>query len=409
MSKADKKPIKNQINTQLATQTGQQDQLRNQFQSQYDFYGGADRDLRNQIQSGYQNFDINDLLEKYGGGGRSGSVSGGIDPSHVSDFGAEPYAGYRNFSQGGGLSPEFWQGYNKSMGDFDTAGNSYKNFIDTGGFTPGELQAMRARGESGVSSIYQSGKDSLNRANSIAGGDANTLAARQGKMTRDAAQQIGKIGIENEANIAGMTQQGREFGTTGMQSNASSQMAARQAVAELDSQLKLAGLAGMTDIEKTRLEAEFQNAQLNQNASSANSSRNAGDAQFRAAMEMQRLGGMQDLYSSAPGATGQAGQFQLALQQLAQGGNQDLLNTSIANSNRGGFNFASLLGPIGSGLSRIFGGGPSDSPDKKKAHAELTQDPANNPFLANLQDSLTKGWGGDNQFMPRMGPQPYGR
>lgn len=342
IAKGDNKRVRSTIQDQRKLQLGQQSQLGNQYQDLYTNANNQDQALRNQITQGYTNFNVDDMLAKYGYGS-GGSVSGGIDPTHISNFGADPYAGYKNASQGGLLTPDFWNSFNKSMAN-----------PETGGYSAEQINSMGQQSMAPSQAVYAGAQRDLARSQSLGGINSGNNAAAISRLARDQSQAMNTASTNNQANLAGLEQQGKQF-----------QVQARTQVQELDAQLKLAGLGGMTDIEKTRLEAELQNAQLNQSASASNSGNANARAQFAAQMEMAKLGGMQNLYSSAPGATGQAIDAQLNLQNLSQSGNLGLIGQQISGSqipgdfqqglgNIGGvMNLASsVLGP----LSGIFGG-----------------------------------------------------
>ena len=357
------------INNQRTAQTGQQNQLRDQFTNQYSNAYKSDQDLKGTVTAGYKNYLDPEYGKQFFGDGSAGGgnladilkgiggVSGGIDPSHITNMGVLPYEGYKKLSEG--LSPEFRAKFEKSMGDLDTGIGSYKNFIDTGGFSPEDIAVMRAQAVNPTRQLYQNIQDEMTTAQNRAGLNTSGGNVAALRAASDAADKIGNINTTTEANLAQMKQQGKEFGTTGLTQASLGQAQARTAVEQLDSQMKEAGLGGMTDIEKSRLQAELSNAQLNQGASSGNASiamAKAGllerQGEFLAGLPMEALKGMTGLYGTTPADTALAGNEQLQLQNLSQTGNQNLINSQIGASQIPG-NFQQAMGNVGSVFKNV--------------------------------------------------------
>jgi hypothetical protein len=300
MAKGDpKKNVNSAITNQRNVQTAQQEQMYPQFYSNFVNSRDDDQRTRAEIEEGFRSFNPKYDADKYlgavgpfqGGGGGGGSSSGGglgagginlqkivggIDPSHISSMGADPYAGYKTMSQG--LRPEFWADFNKYMSGFDTAqstlgesAGSYRNFMNTGGFSAEDLANMRARALAPSRSIYQNAQDNMSTQMSRAGLNPLAGQAYQNKQLREANEGIGDITTKNEADIAQQVQAGKLAGTTGLANVgvsqaqiANFQTQARTQVEQLDQQMRAAGLGGMTEIEKARLSAELTNQQITQ-------------------------------------------------------------------------------------------------------------------------------------------------
>lgn len=370
MAKGDHDKAMNQITDQGIANTRQTDKLSGQFDNQYKNAYASDQGLKSDITAGYKNYldpnNLDALFKQLAGGDSSipgiggssggswGGVSGGIDPSLIDKMGADTMGGYEALSHG--LSPEFNAKFEKSMGDLDTGINSYKNFIDTGGFSPEDVAAMRAQGVAPTRQIYQNMLDNMTTAQNRAGSNTSggNVAALRGAS--DAADKIGAVNTTTEANLAQLKQQGKEFGTTGLTQASLGQAQARTAVAQLDAQLKEAGLGGMTDIEKTRLQAQLTNAQLNQSASGANASLRSQQAQmeqqrieWEMGLPMDALKGMTSLYGTTPADTALGDSSLLNLTSLMQGGGQNLINSRIGASGIPSTG-QTVMGNIGNGL-----------------------------------------------------------
>jgi len=106
-----------------------------------------------------------------------------------------------------------------SVGDFgtlDPAIAGYMNFAQNGGFSPQDIQDMRARGVASTRSIYSGMKDNLDTARNASGGYMPNYAAASAKMARQGSQQISDINQSTDAQIAQMVQQGKLAGIGGL-------------------------------------------------------------------------------------------------------------------------------------------------------------------------------------------------
>lgn len=376
MAKGDHDAAMNAVNTNRNQFNTGYSNLSTMFGNQYKNAYSSDQGLKQQITDQYTRYmnpeNINSMFSNMSSFMDGiGGVSGGIDPSHISNMGAIPYAEYSKMSQQGNdyINPQFKVDFAKSMAGVDTANKSYQDFIDTGGFSQADIDAMRAQGVAPTRQIYQNAQDDLARSNAISGGNLGNASVASAKMASDAADKIGIANTNTEANLAQMKQQGKEFGTTGLGQTSLAQAQARTAVQQLDAQLKEAGLAGMTDIEKTRLMGELQNAQINSSASAANANIGLAKAglnfnidKAKADYGMNAADGLNKLYGTTPGDTALSNQSLLQLQQLFQSGQLGLNANQISAGNipsnfaQGMGNFGSILGAIGQ-VAGAFGGG----------------------------------------------------
>jgi hypothetical protein len=225
--------------------------------------------------------DYTDIMNQYRGiasGGDAADYSGGDDGGG---------------GGGGGYSP-FTIGYTDPFKSY--AG--YEDFSQTGGFSPEDIANMRARGTSPVRAAYANAERNINQQRSLQGGYAPNAIAAQAKMAREQGQGMSDAMQGVEAGLAQQRQTGR-----------------------------LAGLSGMYGVEQQRLGADLDVAKYNANAqaqaqaanNSASQSAAASRAQAAAANMDDRfraLSGMTNLYGTTPGMSNTFGN------QLLQGVNQ---------------------------------------------------------------------------------------
>jgi len=340
MAKGDHDNTQNSINTQKTAQGTEGNALQTQAANRYNNAYVQDQGLKSNITAGYENFLNPDYLNNLLGGfnstlGGIGGVSGGIDESLIRNMGNDPYAVYKSFANGGGLSQDFQNQFASAMSNMDTANDSFKNFIATGGFSPGDIASMRQNAMDPVIGSFNAGLRNLDRNKIVTGSGGGNYNAAVAALGRDQGQALGKTTTGIESNLAQMVQQGKQFGTTGLAATSAAEAQAKTAVANLDAQLRLSGAAGMTDIEKSRLTAELTNAQINEQASAANAQIGLSKAglQLQAAgIPMEALKGMTTLYGTAPGDTSDAQRLELQQEQINNNSQLGLINSQIAGS-----------------------------------------------------------------------------
>lgn len=181
----------------------------------------------------------------------------------------------------------------------------YQNFANTGGYSGQDIQDLRARAISPLRGVYDRAQSELSRNRSLQGGYSPNYAAASAKMTRNLAHEIGDANVNVNASIADAIRQG-----------------------------KLAGLGGMTDIDKAKMSEALSNR----------------------GYDMSALAGMSNLYSATPGMASMFGnQLANSNQQLGnvQGMQQDLFSRimqGLGQMSQTPGNFQSAMGNIGSAL-----------------------------------------------------------
>jgi len=98
---------------------------------------------------------------------------------------------------------------------FGAYGN-FQDFSKTGGLSPEDIAAMRARGEGAVRSTFDASRRKLEQQNRIMGGSSTARTAALAKLTRDTAHEVGDTDTNLEAQLADFIRQGKEFGMSGM-------------------------------------------------------------------------------------------------------------------------------------------------------------------------------------------------
>jgi len=227
-------------------------------------------------------------------------------------------------------------GYNPSNQNFG-AYSGYQDFANTGGYSPQNLQDIRARSNAPIRATYQNAQNDLSRQNAIAGGNLANYGAAKAKMSRDLSINLGDQSQNTEAAIAQMVQQG-----------------------------KLAGLGGMTGIDTSKMGEGLANAAQNLQGQGMDSSRIlsllSGQGNTLAGIgnslagQGNALQGQTSLYGTTPGRANMYGQQLnnsnanlVSTQQLQQQLMQLILNGTLGMASVPG-NFQSAMGNIASGL-----------------------------------------------------------
>ena len=193
---------------------------------------------------------------------------------------------------------------NGPMQNFGAYGG-YQDFANTGGFTPQNIQDMRARSAAPMRAVYANAQDNLNRQRALTGGYSPNYAAASAKMARELGYGLADASTNTEASLADMIHKG-----------------------------KLEGLGGMTNIDQALLGAQTQRLGLANNT----------------------LGQMGNIYGTAPGQAQMYGNQMLnsSGQQLQAGGLQnDIMRNYLTGQNNVANtqgNTAAVLGNINSGL-----------------------------------------------------------
>lgn len=92
----------------------------------------------------------------------------------------------------------------------------WQNMAATGGFTPQDIQDLRARAVAPVRAAYQTAQDNISRQRALSGGYSPGYTAAQAKMARDKAYGMSDAETSANAGIAGMKQSGMISGLQGL-------------------------------------------------------------------------------------------------------------------------------------------------------------------------------------------------
>ena len=290
--------------------------------------------------------------------------SGGIDPSSYDRI--RGGGGYEKFAETGGLTEE---NIKNIRGDYGDIAKSV-----TGGYAPDALANIRARSASPISAIYDADQNSINRIKAVQGGYAPGHSGSLARLSRSRGEAAGNVARNTELGInelvhnsqmqardrqsdaeralVGITNQGKQFGISGM---STTEMALQNAI--VGHKLSGSSAGGNLGLNKWRTSiadaarkdaADRAAAALRlQGATSAAGASRASRAQQEASRRAyinQKLG----LYGMQHGPTQSYIDANLQHQAIAGGhGIADVNSQYQSSQDDGGFNWKSLLSILG--------------------------------------------------------------
>lgn len=104
----------------------------------------------------------------------------------------------------------------KAEGDYSGIMDRYKEFADTGGYSPDDIANMRSRAISPTRAVYSNAQRNVNRQRALQGGYSPGQGVLQARMAREQSQGMSDASTNVEAQLAQMKQQGRLAGISGM-------------------------------------------------------------------------------------------------------------------------------------------------------------------------------------------------
>jgi hypothetical protein len=103
----------------------------------------------------------------------------------------------------------------EAYGNLSSAGKGYQNFADTGGYSPTDIQELRARGTSPIRAAYGNSMMEMDRARSLGNGAPNYIAAAS-KAQRELPGQLADATTGVNAQLADSIRQGKLAGLGGL-------------------------------------------------------------------------------------------------------------------------------------------------------------------------------------------------
>lgn len=129
------------------------------------------------------------------------------------------------------------------------ATNAFSSFASSGGFSPGDISAIRARAMAPVHGVGDMIRRNIDRQASIRGiGNSPNTTAALAKAARDTAYAAGDTGVNAEAEIAKLMQGGKLVGAQGLASTLLGGRGQDLSAINAATGLNLDSLKGMTSL-----------------------------------------------------------------------------------------------------------------------------------------------------------------
>lgn len=194
------------------------------------------------------------------------------------------------------ITPRMHQ-YNPSS-EFSSAMSTVRGLTESGGYTPSDIQAIRARAVSPIRSIYSSANRNINRQRTLQGGYSPNYTAASVKMAREMSEQLGEANTNVEAGLAETISKNR-MQAAGMYAP----LAAEES--RLRSSVDMANVDSTNRANETNRLMPLQYAQFNND-----------QAQQNWMQQMQAIEGMRSMYGTTPALSSTFGNQVLQSQSL---------------------------------------------------------------------------------------------
>jgi hypothetical protein len=103
----------------------------------------------------------------------------------------------------------------RSFQDYGDIMGQYNKFATTGGFSPTDIAAIRARAIAPTRAVYANANQAVNRQKAIQGGYSPGFGTLKARMARDMSSGLSDANTNAEAQIAQLINSGKQFGTSG--------------------------------------------------------------------------------------------------------------------------------------------------------------------------------------------------
>lgn len=189
----------------------------------------------------------------------------------------------------------------QSYGFLKEAMPGYRDFAATGGYSPTDVQELRARGVSPIRSAYGNTMQEMDRARALGGnGGAPNYIAAASKAQRELPGQMADAMTTVNAGLADSIRQGKQFGLQGMTGTG-------------------ATMGGLASAEAGRqLQADIQN----QGADIQTQGMGEGSLQALRGNQLASMGGQASLYGTTPGLSSMFGNQAMSSYQLRNAAEQ---------------------------------------------------------------------------------------
>jgi hypothetical protein len=187
------------------------------------------------------------------------------------------------------------QSYTPTEG-FNDLRSKLNTNTETGGYSPEDLNALRARGISPIRAIYAAALRNISRQKNLSGGYAPNYGALQAKLAREQSAALGDANIKVNADIADRVASGKQFALSTL-----APMAAQDN--QLSNAANANNAAGMNRVSEFNANARSEADRINASMLAEFERINAANANQVFDNKMNATQGMQSLYGTTPALT----------------------------------------------------------------------------------------------------------
>lgn len=185
--------------------------------------------------------------------------------------------------------------YNRS-GDLNSLVGNLQNFSDTGGYSGGDIDSIRARGLSPIRAAYANAQRNLSRQKNLQGGYMPNMGAITSKMAREQGELGSTMSTNINAEVAKMVAAGKLSGMQSLSPILTGENTMQNQISQ-----KNADTARETEM--YNMDDERRVRDLNANMKMRTDERNTGIEGDNAATELSALSGKTNLFGTTPAMT----------------------------------------------------------------------------------------------------------
>jgi len=114
--------------------------------------------------------------------------------------------------------------YGQTQNAFQPQRDVYNQFAQTGGYSPQDIQDLRARGIAPTRAVYENAQADIDRQRALSGGYSPNYIAAKAKLTRDLSNSISDTNVNVNAQLADAIRSGKLAGASGLNATDTSQL-----------------------------------------------------------------------------------------------------------------------------------------------------------------------------------------
>lgn len=111
---------------------------------------------------------------------------------------------------------DYLRGRDSDAADLEAVKGNFNDFAKTGGYSSEDLSNIRSRAVSPIRAAYANANREVDRSRALQGGYSPGFATAKARMAREQSSAASDSATNAEGMIAGMVNQGKQFGSSGL-------------------------------------------------------------------------------------------------------------------------------------------------------------------------------------------------